>query len=301
MRKTPCISVVMPVFNVENYISHAIDSILSQSFEDFEFIIIDDASTDNTASILSKYNDSRIVLIRNIRQIGVARSINKGIYYSRGKYIARMDGDDISLKDRFEKQIAYMEYYSNIGICGSFFKIINRDGQSLHSQKKPIGDENIRMGLFWGRTSLAHPSIIIRKGLLDKYNLRYDPAFYYAEDYDLYCRSSLFFSLDNIPEELIEYRIHENSVSQKYIEHQKLDARMALYLHLKRLGLDFKYQEFISHGKIFLKLPNESDLSIDDVKKCIEQAVHFNNSQDLFDKTNFECTCKEIEKKYKRK
>ena len=294
MKRKPCISVIMPVYNVERYVSNAVESIINQTFEDFEFIIIDDASTDNTHNIVSSYKDPRIILIKNKKQMGVALSLNKGIRCAQGDYIIRMDGDDISSEKRFEVQISYMKHNTRIGICGSHMDIIDKNGTLISSQKKRIGYENIKIGLFWGHTSLAHPSIIMRKNLLDKFQLRYDQAYYYAEDYDLFCRSSLNFVMDNIPEKLIKYRVHTESVSNRYNEHQRIDARMALFLHLRRLGIDINYKEFKLHSNFFLKLPNEPNYSLDDKATWIQQLVDFNKKNKIFDHCTFRTSCDQL-------
>lgn len=158
------------------------------------------------------------------------------------EYIIRMDGDDISKPSRLEKQLLFMDKHSEIGISGSHMELVNSEGVLLKEQTKPIGFENIKIGLFFGKTSLAHPSLIIRKSILDKYNLFYDSAFQYAEDYDLYCRASRYIKIDNYPESLIQY-----SVSQKFSEQQILDAQSALYLHLRRLRLPFVLDDFRIH------------------------------------------------------
>ena len=115
----PKISVVMPAYNAENYIREAIDSILAQTFRDFEFLIIDDGSTDHTVEIIRSYSDSRIRLYQNERNMGVAATLNRGLDLARGEYIARMDADDISLPERFAKQAAYMDAHPDVAVCGS--------------------------------------------------------------------------------------------------------------------------------------------------------------------------------------
>lgn len=284
----------MPTYNVESYVAYAIESILQQTFDDFEFIIIDDHSSDNTLNIISSYDDSRIILLRNDNHVGVAASINRGILHSRGEYIARMDGDDICVLNRFEKQMSFIQANPKLGIVGSHMSIIDEKGSIICHQKKQIGSENIRIGLFFGRTSLAHPSIIIKKSLLNQYHLRYDSAFYYAEDYDLYCRSSLFFPMDNYPEELIQYRVHPESVSQKHYEHQRQDACMVLFLHLKRIGFDIQKSEYQYHHKFFLKLPEEDDLSLDEKIFWLQHLIDWNKANKYFDLHMFKNICDDI-------
>lgn len=251
----PTISVIMPAYNVEKYIGDAIESILQQTFDDFEFIIIDDASTDQTYDIICKYHDKRIIRIRNQNRLGVAACINRGLSVCSSEFVARMDSDDISKPERFKNQIEFMSDNSNLGISGSHMEIIDSNGKIIKEQHKKTGDEAIKINLFLGHTSLAHPSIIIRKKVIDQYHLRYDTAFQYAEDYDFYCRCSRFIMFDNYPESLIQYRIHAESVSWKHKQQQIIDAQTALYLHLRRLRLPFSLENFKIH-KLFA-FPNE--------------------------------------------
>ena len=243
----PRISVLMPVYNAEKYVGLAIESILTQTYENFEFIIIDDNSSDQTYNTITQYKDKRIRIIRNSKNLGTAETLNKGLTMCNAEYIIRMDADDISKPYRLEKQLSFMDQHPEISISGSHMELINREGILLKEQKKAIGFENIKIGLFFGKTSLAHPSLIIRKSMLNKYKLCYDSAFQYAEDYDLYCRASRYIKFDNYPESLIQYRIHADSVSQKFSEQQILDAQSALYLHLRRLRFPFSLDDFRIH------------------------------------------------------
>lgn len=281
----------MPAYNVEKYVGEAIESILQQTFEDFEFIIIDDASTDQTYDIICKYNDNRITRIRNQKRLGVAACINKGLSIARSEFIARMDSDDISKPERFKKQIEFMYANSDLGISGSHMEIIDSSGNVIKEQHKKIGDEAIKINLFFGHTSLAHPSIIIRKKVIDMYHLRYDTAFQYAEDYDLYCRYSPFIILGNYPECLIQYRMHSESVSQKYKQQQIIDAQTALYLHLRRLRLPFSLEDFRIH-KLFA-FPNET-AEYPSTKKIVEWVDYlytWNGKNNIFNKELFEESC----------
>jgi len=283
----------MPVYNVEKYVGTAIESILTQTFEDFELMIIDDASTDHTFEIISQYNDKRIRKIRNHTNIGIASSLNKGLAMTNSIYVARMDGDDISKPTRFEKQLAYMKSNSDLGILGSHMELINDYGVVLKEQHKKMGRMNIKLGLFFGNTSLGHPSILIRKSELDKFHLRYDSAFQYAEDYDLYCRSSQHIEFDNYPECLVQYRIHSESVSQKFHNQQIIDAKMALYLHLRRLKFPINERDFSTHT--FLSFPPQiwDAETKNKVIKWIYYLTSWNKRNNLFPHITFSECCEQ--------
>lgn len=292
----PALSVIMPIYNVELYIGKAIESVLYQTFEDFEFIIIDDGSTDKTYDIISAYHDKRIIIIRNQINKGLAKCLNQGFLIAKAEYIIRMDGDDICKPERFSKQIQFMLEHPNLGISGTYMDLIDEQGKLLGKQQKTVGFKNIMVKLFFGNTSLAHPSIIVRKKLLDINYLRYDCAFRYAEDFDLYCRSSLYVVLDNYPEYLIQYRIHPNSVSQKFHQQQLIDAQTALYLHLRRLKLPFSLDDFKIHMSFSLKLSNSEEPSQDVIDSWINYLLEWNKNNNVFDKEIFHQYCMKYKK-----
>ena len=285
------ISVIMPAYNVEKYIGKAIESILQQTFEDFEFIIIDDASTDKTYDIICTYHDKRIILIRNQIKLGVAACINKGLSIASSEFIARMDSDDISKPERFKKQIDFMCANSNLGISGTHMEIIDDKGNLRKEHHKKVGDKAIKINLFFGHTSLAHPSIIIRRRVMDLYHLRYDTAFRYAEDYDLYCRCSSFMTLDNYPECLVQYRVHSDSVSQKYKQEQIIDAQTALYLHLRRLRLPFSLEDFKIHTQFTFPDDSMKYLSTEKISSWIDYLYSWNEKNKMFNRELFEKSC----------
>ena len=286
----PDISVIMPVYNVDKYIVTAIQSILCQTFENFGLIIIDDASQDRTNDLIKQFHDSRIINFQNGINMGIANTLNKGINIARGKFIARMDGDDISKPNRLEKQLDFIKSNPNLIICGTHMDLINKDGNFIKMQKKQIGTENVRLALFFGHTSMAHPSIIIKKEMLNAFCLRYDSAFYYAEDYDLYCRATQYSLMNNLDESLIQYRIHDESVSKKHFFQQQTDAKAALYLHLKRLKVPFTLEQLRIHSKIAFDDKTFAP-SIDEIKLWFNHLRKWNRTNNYFKRELFEEYC----------
>lgn len=169
MNTMPLISVVMPVYNAELYLDEAIQSITNQTYKKFEFIIINDGSTDKSLEIIKKYKDeySRIVLISRENK-GLVFSLNEGISKAKGKYIARMDADDISLSTRLEEQVAFMEENQEIGVCGSWVEVFG-DNRKNTIWKMPKSNEELKTRLLFS-VPVAHPSVMMRKEILDKYN-----------------------------------------------------------------------------------------------------------------------------------
>jgi glycosyltransferase involved in cell wall biosynthesis len=215
---SPKISVIMPVFNAEKFIHEAIESILNQTFTDFEFIIINDGSTDKTQSIILKFDDSRIKLYNNEFNKGLVFSLNKGIQYARGKYIARMDADDISLPDRLKLQFDYLNLNKSIGVVGSNYFYINEYGIKGNRSNLPNDHILISWMLFFC-VPIAHPTVMMRASVLDFTN-GYDSLIvtasrekYSAEDYNLWIRLLDFTMIANIEEPLLLYRIHGKNVS----------------------------------------------------------------------------------------
>lgn len=230
----PRITVLMPVYNCELYIKEAIDSILNQTFSDFEFIIIDDASTDETLPIIRSYDDNRIKLIEKPLNTGYTNSLNYGLSIAKGEYIARMDGDDISFPERFEKQINFLDKNLDVVVCGSFFKIIETDKIYAVCENH----EEIKLAMLQ-ECPIGHPTVMMRKEIFQKYDLIYDVSKEPAEDYDLWTRLSVLGKLHNLQEVLLNYRMHNSQVSKKRNNEQKKAAvvirvNLLNYLNFKK-------------------------------------------------------------------
>ena len=178
----PVISVVMPVLNGEKYLKLAIESILSQSYKDFEFIIIDDGSTDKTEQIIKSYKDPRIVYIKNPSNLGLSKSYNIGIKVAQGQYVTRMDADDISTKNRFEKQLNFLIQHKSIGIVGSSVTLIDENDKQLKIHSRPTNHLEIKWASLFS-TPLVHPSIMGYTEIFKKNP--YDENLKNSEDYEL--------------------------------------------------------------------------------------------------------------------
>ena len=206
----PVISVVMPVYNCEEYIYLSIKSILEQSYSNFELIVINDGSTDGTLKILENFSDNRIRIFSQ-NNMGISKSLNKGIRISQGKFIARHDADDISENKRLEKQLQYMRLNPNIALLGTWSKIIINNKFSRKNLIHPRTDEDCKIGLLFDNC-FSHGSILIKKSTLIKVGF-YNENIIGAEDYELWSRIAKKFKVANIPEFLHYYRVHKSSVS----------------------------------------------------------------------------------------
>lgn len=204
----PLISVIMPAYNVELYIKDAIESILNQTIDDFEFLIFNDGSTDRTHDIIISFTDSRIKYRKIDSNEGYLNLLNAGLLRAKGKYIARMDADDISLPNRFEEQVAYLENHPGVGICGTWIEFIGTRSGTI---ELPVTFEEIQYGLFFG-CPLNHPTVMMKRELILKYNLTYNKKYYLAEDHFLFAEASLHFKIVNLPTVLLRYRIHATQI-----------------------------------------------------------------------------------------
>lgn len=226
------ISVLTPVYNAENYIVESVESILNQSFKDFEYILLDDASTDNTPQIIKTLalKDSRIKFITNEKNLYIAGNRNKALSLATGEYIVWQDADDISLLSRLEKQYEFMEKHLDVGICGSYLEFFSQEEGTTGVREYATSDKELRSKIF-RYSPVAQPSAIIRKSVLDKVG-DYDLSMPPAEDLDMSFRIGMVSKFANIPEVLVKYREHPSSATFKKlrtIEKHTLRARFKYF------------------------------------------------------------------------
>lgn len=207
----PIISVLMPVYNGEKYLREAIDSILQQTFPDFELIICDDSSTDSSANIIHSYRDSRIKIIYNETNLGIVKTRNRLFHEASGEYVSIMDCDDIACPQKLEKQLDFLKNHPDYGLCGTWSKKINEQHHTVGYIQMPEQDTDIRINLLF-QSSFVQSSVMIKKTLGE--HLYYRDEFPVAEDYDLWERLSHHTLMHNIPEFLLFYRWHEENISQ---------------------------------------------------------------------------------------
>lgn len=226
----PKVTVLMPVYNAAKFLREAMDSILSQTFTDYEFLILDDGSTDESAAIIGSYTDPRIRLVRNDRNLRLAATLNRGLELVRGEYIARMDADDISLPERLAKQVAFLDAHPDIGLCGTWAQAFgDAQFQLLH----PADPEHIRAKLLFD-SAFVHPAVVLRRETFARHHLVYR-EFYPMDDYDLWLRAARLFPLANIPEHLLRYRVTGQSAFHSAVP----EAQAALYRRLDEASLSF--------------------------------------------------------------
>ncbi len=229
----PKITVLMSVHKGEKYLREAVDSILNQTFKDFEFLIINDGSTDRTAEILQSYHNSRIRIINNEKNMGLTKSLNKGLRLAKGEYIARMDADDISYPNRLEVQYEYMEKNPDVGIVGSWNDVIDNVGNRTDFWKCNYSSEDIYYILNF-RNCLTHCSILFKKELVIN-NGGYNETIKNAQDYELWSRISKVTKIHQIQKVLVKWRITNNSISSKRRSSQTETVKTVVENNLEHL------------------------------------------------------------------
>ena len=229
--KVPSVSVLMPAHNAEKYISEAIESILNQTFEDFEFIIVDDCSTDRTWEIIQEYakKDKRIVAVRNEKNLKIALTLNRGMNLVKGKYIARMDSDDWSYPDRLQKQFDFMEANPETGASGGTMEVCTKNLVRKSCREYNLTDLEIRKKIF-RYSPFCHPLVMFNAEILKKYNLNYCQFLPIAQDYDLYFRIGNVSKFGNLKDILLKYRVVDTSIS---ISKAKTQENLTLFIRMK--------------------------------------------------------------------
>jgi len=214
------LSVLMPVYNGESHLKEAIDSILNQTYTDFEFLIINDGSSDRSEDIINSYSDERIRYIINETNVGIVKTLNRGLDLVNHKYIVRMDADDVSMPHRFETQVKFMEANADLAACGSnIIKFFNDDINQTKSSNVKLEDKDLKIRTIF-YTAFWHPTMILRTKVLKDFGLRYRSDYKYAQDKALWIDISKHGAIANLKEPLLYYRVHENQVSTKFFAEQ---------------------------------------------------------------------------------
>ncbi|WP_051361071.1 glycosyltransferase [Desulfuromonas sp. TF] len=243
------VTVLMPVYQGAAHLDAALDSILDQTFANFELLVVDDGSTDDSTTRVTARRDERIRLLRQPYNLGLVAALNRGLDEARGEYVARMDADDISLPQRLEKQLAFMDANPDVGICGTWMEAFSQESK-IQWQSPGTHDEILCRLLF--ESVLYHPTVMLRKALVDKYGLRYNKHYPYAEDYELWSRCARLFRTANMGEVLLRYRIHGESIGGRRRQEKLATASRVRKRSLEELGLTPSVDEMAIHDTLAL-------------------------------------------------
>jgi glycosyltransferase involved in cell wall biosynthesis len=236
------VSVIMTVYRDEKYLHEAVDSILQQSFTGFEFIIVIEAGADDsTVGILQDYCkcDNRIKLLYNAKRLGFAASLNVGMDYAKGKYIVRMDADDVALRNRLEVQYLYMEGHPELLVSGSSILIFGNVPERVQAYPETIAQ--IRNYTFW-EAAFAHPTVIFNHFLMSNNNIRYNTDIK-TEDYELWSRIVYNYEAANVPDVLLKYRVHDDNATVVFKEKVRASSNAVRANIVKRFLPDFSDKE----------------------------------------------------------
>ena len=234
------VSVLMPVYKGEAHLKEAINSILNQSFTNFEFVILNDASPDNSEKIILSYNDPRIVYRKHEQNKGLIGALNSGLEICKGKYIARMDQDDIADLNRLQLQYDFMEKNPDYILLGTQSAIID----SNDKLQNPTTDKEIRAKLVY-TTAFVHPTVMLRKSMLDENNLRYNEQYKHAEDYGFWIDLAAYGKMANLPEIGLYYRKHEGQYTVVFNESMSKMVEEIRSKYLKRNGVVLNKEDLI--------------------------------------------------------
>lgn len=254
---------------------------MQQTWRDFELLIIDDGSSDKGSDIVSSMRDERIVLLCNPKNIGVAATLNRGLAIARGRYIARMDADDISLPDRLERQVRFMDDHPGVGISGGWVRLF-AGGQLPYTCRVPTDSKDVAAYMIF-ENSLWHVTAMIRKNMLNSASLKYDPSFSRSEDYDLWTRVGKHFSLANIDQVLVRVRRHKESVTRLNWEEMTKQTEIIQERLLKRVGLQLSPLEVAFHHRVGRGYRLEKEEHIYNAEKWLLQILSMNQKTMIYD------------------
>jgi len=241
----PIVSIILPVFNGEKYIQECLESIILQTYKNWELIIINDGSNDSSDKLISKFInqiENQVQYLNLKSHKGLPHCLNLGIISAKGKYIARMDCDDVMIEDRLKKQVYYLEHHIDVGILGSKAVEIDEKGYEFGLIEIKTGDFNIKKDL----TGVIHPSVMIRKEIINE-NYMYLEKYPYSEDFELWIRLSKITKFENLNEVLIKKRRHDEQLTQTQI---KIRIRESLKLRL----FYFLKTKYFPDIKVIIKL-----------------------------------------------
>lgn len=281
---SPKVTVLLPVYNGEQYVHEAIKSILNQSFADFELLIVNDGSIDHSVEIIQSYSDPRIRLVHNEKNLKLIAALNKGLDLARGEYIARMDCDDISLPQRLEKQVKFMDIHHEVGICGSWLRQFSDNQERIW--KAPSRDEEIRCEMLFN-SALYHPTVIMRRSVLVDNHLHYE-EFPHAEDYRMWLRIMEKSNAANLPEVLLRYRCHSKQIVNVHDSEKIRSADEIRRLQLRTLGIEPTVDEMqIHHDLSYWGIRQDKDFVLA-VGAWLTKILNANQGKNIYDHKHFQ-------------
>ncbi len=279
------ISVLMSTYNTpDEWLYESINSILKQTFSDFEFIIIDDCSTKSINLVKEKFSDERIVWVRNEVNLGLTKSLNKVLKAAKGKYVARMDADDISLPERFATQVTFMEEHPEVIVCGSYRRAFGKENKD-EIWNVPTTREEQQAQLFFFNCGLTHPTAMFRKAMLDDYGITYNEDYTKAQDYGIWVQCTRHAPMATVPKVLLQYRKSEQQISTAGRVNQLENDRKIKLDQLASLGIKATDEEKDMHIAL---CRNEFYESVETLEEWINRLRKANSETKYFNQVVFE-------------
>jgi len=243
--KNPKVTVFIPVYNREQYVGEAIESILAQTFTDFEILLVDDGSTDSSVDKIRTFSDPRIRLVCSEQNLGIPKTRNKGVELARGQYMAMLDSDDRAYPQRLEKQVAFLDNHPEYAQVGSWCRMMDKDGRPLKKIKRqPVLSDDIH-AQFLFRCAMSNRSIMARTAILKEYGYRND--FLRCQDYELHVRLTKHYKVGNLPECLVYGRIHPQQITGQTPDLGDAKKQEIISTQLQELGVTFSQEDFHPH------------------------------------------------------
>lgn len=240
-------TILIPTYNCGKYIKQTLESILRQNYSDYELLIIDDGSTDNTEEIVKDFKDHRIIYLKNECNLGIVKTLNKGITLAKGEYIARMDADDIMLGNRLKEQVEFLDSRPDYGMVGGWYQVTDEAGNLMDSLRTTQSHEDIKLGLLF-RNQFAHPAVTMRTHLVRK--IKYKQDFLYTEDYDLWCRMAEVTKVANLPKFYLSYRWYSSNTCNTKQKELKSTVVKLLSRELDKYQISHTVDELMVHAAI---------------------------------------------------
>ncbi len=263
--QTPLLSIIIPTYNAEKFISQAIQSILDQTYNNFELIIINDGSTDKTKIIIESFNDKRIRYFENEKNSGIVFSRNKGLKLAQGEYIGMLDADDIAYPEKFEEQINFLEQNKDFGMLGSWANFIDEEGVGLAGNWKLKATPEMIPAIMLFKNYFLQSAVIYRKQCINQYSFR--KGFDILEDYLIWMEIIRKHKVWNLQKYLIKYRVHGGGVTKMHQEEKLEKEKKVFRIQLKELGIDATEKEMELH----LLIRNDKPIAEIETLKSIEK------------------------------
>jgi glycosyltransferase involved in cell wall biosynthesis len=278
-RSTPTVTVLMAVYNGERYVAQAVESILAQTYRDFEFVIVDDGSTDSSREMIERYSDPRIRLVSNSENTGLAAALNRGLTLSRGSLVARQDADDVSEPGRLARQVAYLKSHPDVAVVGSWYRKIDSEGQDLGLRRLACEPLDVRWAMLF-HCPLIHSAVMFRRAPLIERGWEYDSSIKYGEDYALWSRVADELPISNIAEPLVRLRSNPWSMTATYGNYTLKGRAISIENIGRLLGWTRPPEGFARRHAAMegLVLGGDPELAVDDLVAAVPDILMVNQA-----------------------